>query len=98
MTLFALLLAVFPMVAIGPSDLRLTMSFTPNARARSLSVEMDAEAFYRLTTVPVEGERGPNRAVVLWRDVPAGEYRIVARLLGSSDTLLESVTKQIIIR
>ena len=93
-----LFLAIYPSVAIGPTDLRLTLTVEPNERARSLSVEMDAENFYRQTTIPMDGKDAPKRNTITWHGVPSGEYTVIARLLGTSDTLLESVTRQIIIR
>lgn len=72
-------LRVRPTLAFAPSSLSVEIRVQPIASDRVLLVTADnGEDFLRSSGWTLEGANGPKLYSWFWRDVPAGEYAIVA--------------------
>jgi len=58
---------------------------------RVLEIVADGEYFYRSTQVPLDGEHAPRTTVIEFRDLPSGEYEVIATVLREGGTRLRSV-------
>jgi hypothetical protein len=80
-------LKVRPLIAFAPTDVFLQVRVVPSGDDRWISVVMDSGEFSRRSDWTIEGDR-PLYSF-WWKDVPAGDYEIVARI-GHGDTITAS--------
>jgi hypothetical protein len=72
-----------PQMAFGPADVTITVFAKPHDQNRYLALGMGSanSAYARSSQKSLDGENEPGQlANVLYRDVPAGDYLIVATL------------------
>jgi hypothetical protein len=73
-----------PVVAFAGSDLRVIVRVQPDAGNRRLQLSVDAPTFYASTERQLDGLEGARAHTFNVRELPAGDYQIVATLEGSS--------------
>jgi hypothetical protein len=75
-----ILLTVRPQIAFAPTDLQISVRVHPGESDRWISVQADSGEFSRRSDWTIEGDRVLYSFV--WKDIPAGDYTIVASLGG----------------
>jgi hypothetical protein len=70
----SLTLRVSPMKALAPTNLVIRASLEPDAANRALQVVVESDDFYRASTIPLAGERGPRTTNIELRTLPSGAY------------------------
>lgn len=73
-----------PVVAFAGSDLRVVVRVQPDAGNRRLQLSVDAPTFYASTERQLDGLEGARAHTFNVRELPAGDYQIVATLEGSN--------------
>ena len=73
-----------PVVAFAGSDLRVVVRVLPDAGNRRLQLSVDAPTFYASTERQLDGMEGARAHTFAVKELPAGEYQIIATLEGSS--------------
>jgi len=73
-----------PVVAFAGADLRVVVRVTPDAGNRRLQLSIDAPTFYASTERQLDGMEGARAHTFSVKELPAGDYQIVATLEGSS--------------
>jgi hypothetical protein len=74
----------FPVVAFAGADLRVIVRVMPDAGNRRLQLSIDAPTFYASTERQLDGLEGARAHTFAVKELPAGDYQIVATLEGSS--------------
>jgi hypothetical protein len=77
-------LRVTPKVSSAPADVLIYVSIQRDAENRLLRVTADSAAFFRSSETQLDGEESPRVAVFTYRNLPSGNYTIVATLIGSN--------------
>jgi hypothetical protein len=72
-----------PSISYAPSQVRITAGVVPDADNRRLTIEAESESYFRSSDFGLEGENAPRTHFVEYRQLPAGEYRVTARLVGT---------------
>jgi hypothetical protein len=85
----ALTLKVSPTISFAPAQLAIQVRLMPNADDRWLTVGMDNGDYRRVSAFTIEGDR--VLYTVLWRDIPAGEFLLVAAVGASTERAHDSV-------
>ena len=73
-----------PVVAFAGADLRVVVRVQPDAGNRRLQLSVDAPTFYASTERQLDGLEGARAHTFNVRELPAGDYQIVATLEGST--------------
>jgi hypothetical protein len=73
-----------PVVAFAGADLRVVVRVMPDAGNRRLQLSIDAPTFYASTERQLDGIEGARAHTFAVKELPAGDYQIVATLEGSS--------------
>jgi len=73
-----------PIVAFAGADLRVVVRVTPDAGNRRLQLSIDSPTFYASTERQLDGIEGARAHTFSVKELPAGDYQIVATLEGSS--------------
>jgi hypothetical protein len=73
-----------PVVAFAGADLRVVVRVLPDAGNRRLQLSVDAPTFYASTERQLDGIEGARAHTFAVKELPAGDYQIVATLEGSS--------------
>lgn len=81
-----------PIVAFAGADLRVVVRVQPDAGNRRLQLSVDAPTFYASTERQLDGLEGARAHTFAVRELPAGEYQIVATLQGT-DGIRSRVTR-----
>ena len=81
-----------PVVAFAGSDLHIVVRVQPEAGNRRLQLSVDAPTFYASTERQLDGLDGARAHRFDVKDLPAGDYQIIASLEGS-DGLRSRVTR-----
>jgi hypothetical protein len=81
-----------PIVAFAGADLRVVVRVQPDAGNRRLQLSVDAPTFYASTERQLDGVQGARAHTFNVRELPAGDYQIVATLEGS-DGIRSRVTR-----
>jgi hypothetical protein len=87
-------ISVSPMISFAPTRLEIRVRVHPGEDDRWVSVQTDNGEFSRRSDWTIEGDR-PLYSFA-WRDVPAGDYTIVASIGGAR--LHASDTVSVIVR
>ena len=74
---------VTPAVSFAPANLVIQTRIDPDDGNRAMEVIADSEAFYRSSTIPLEGNRAPKTTRFEFRSLPPGEYDVTAALIGA---------------
>ncbi|BCS34256.1 hypothetical protein TBR22_A34850 [Luteitalea sp. TBR-22] len=81
-----------PVVAFAGSDMRIVVRVQPEAGNRRLQLSVDAATFYASTERQLDGLDGARAHTFNLKELPAGDYQIVATLEGS-DGVRSRVTR-----
>lgn len=73
-----------PVVAFAGADLRVVVRVQPDAGNRRLQLSVDAPTFYASTERQLDGMEGARAHTFAVRELPAGDYQIIATLEGAS--------------
>jgi len=76
-----LTLQVSPNVSSAPSTVVVRARVAKDAHNRVLRIGADSGAFYRSSEIQLDGERAPLVTEVQLKNLPSGEYAVVAVLL-----------------
>lgn len=79
-----LTLTVTPRIAHAPATLNLVLRVPPHADNRVLTVGTDGGDYVRSSGWELEGEQAHGQFHVEWRNVPEGEYAVIAYLHSST--------------
>ena len=89
-----LTLRVTPNVSSAPSTVVVRAIIPKDAANRVLSIDADSGEFYRSSEIQLDGERAPLVTEVQLKNLPSGEYTVVARLsdqMGHQTTVKQTV-------
>ena len=86
---------VSPSMGYHPATVVVHVYATRNAENRGMEVIADSANFYRSSAVQLEGEAAPFATDFTFRDVPEGEYAVIARLIGRDGKPRASVTRYV---
>ena len=75
-----LTLRVTPNVSNAPSTVTVRAFVEKHAANRSLAIAADSGSFYRSSEVQLEGDRAPLVTQISLKNLPSGEYTVVAEL------------------
>jgi hypothetical protein len=67
---------VTPRTGYAPADVVVQAFIEPNVLNRSVSFVVDSRAFYRSSSVELEGDRAPRTKEVKFRMLPPGWYEV----------------------
>ena len=81
-----------PIVAFAGADLRVVVRVQPEAGNRRLQLSVDAPTFYASTERQLDGVDGARAHTFSVKQLPAGDYQIVATLEGN-DGVRSRVTR-----
>ena len=81
-----------PVVAFAGTDVRVVVRVVPEAGNRRLHMSVDAPAFYASTERQLDGIDGARAHTFNVQELPAGDYQIVATLVGT-DGIRSRVTR-----
>jgi hypothetical protein len=76
--------SVGPAVCFEPGNIRITSRVEPAAANRRLVIEVESDSHYTSSEVQLDGDRAPRSHSMYLKNLPAGEYRVVATLLTAS--------------
>jgi hypothetical protein len=74
---------VNPTVSVAPTVLAIRVNVAPQSENRALEIVVDSEDFYRLSRVELDGDRAPIVNTLTIASVPAGDYDVIATVIGS---------------
>jgi hypothetical protein len=80
----ALIVRVLPIRGPAPTDLVVQAFIARDERNRAVTFVLDSEAYYGSSTSELQGDRAPRTQEVRFRQVPAGEYRVMVHLMGDN--------------
>jgi len=75
-----MLLNVGPAVSFEPGNIRITSRVEPSPANRALVIEVDSLAHYSSSEIPLEGDQAPRSRTMILKDLPAGDYDVIATL------------------
>lgn len=75
-----LVLRVTPNVSSAPSTVVVKATIAPDAGNRWLLIEADSGAFYRSSSVQLDGDKAPRVTEFRLKALPGGEYTVTAVL------------------
>ena len=73
-------ITVGPSISFEPGNIRIISRVEPSAANRLLIIEIDSEAHYSSSEVPLEGEQSPRSRSIVLKNLPAGDYEVIATL------------------
>ena len=76
-------LKVTPAIGMAPAYVVATVTVERDAENRQLEVAAESETFFRSSVIALDGDKAPRTSQITWRDMPGGEYAVVAVLYGS---------------
>jgi hypothetical protein len=75
-----ILLRVTPKIALAPANVEIRATFTRHPDNRKISIIAESQDYYRRSEIDLEGSATPQTYVIQYRDLPEGQYQIVAVL------------------
>jgi hypothetical protein len=78
-----LTLRVSPAISMAPAFVIATITVERDADNRQLEVAADSANFFRSSLIALDGDRAPRTNQITWRDMPGGEYAVIAVLYGT---------------
>jgi hypothetical protein len=86
------LLTVGPPISFEPGNIRITSRVTPSAANRALIIVVDSGSHYSSSEVRLDGEQAPRSRSMFLKNLPAGDYEVVATL--RTETGVATVVRQ----
>jgi hypothetical protein len=75
-----ILITVGPSISFEPGNIRIVSRVEPSADNRALVIEVESGSHYSSSEVPLEGDQAPRSRSIFLKNLPAGEYQVVATL------------------
>jgi hypothetical protein len=75
-----ILITVGPAISFEPGNIRIISRVAPSAANRALVIEVESGSHYSSSEVPLEGEQAPRSRSMFLKNLPAGDYQVVATL------------------
>jgi hypothetical protein len=75
-----ILITVGPAISFEPGNIRIVSRVEPSADNRALVIEVESGSHYSSSEVPLEGDQAPRSRSMFLKNLPAGEYQVVATL------------------
>ncbi len=72
---------VSPHIAMAPATVRVVVTVEPDRDNRELVLQADSDWFFTSSTVELEGDRAPRLQSFVFKELPAGNYELTARVL-----------------
>jgi hypothetical protein len=91
-----LTLNVSPAIGMAPAFVVATITVERDTDNRAVEVAAESGSFFRSSSITLDGDRAPRTSQVTWRDMPGGEYRVIAVLYGT-DGHRASVQRSVLI-
>jgi hypothetical protein len=73
-----ILITVGPSISFEPGNIRIISRVEPSADNRALVIEVESGSHYSSSEVPLQGEQAPRSRSMLLKNLPAGNYQVVA--------------------
>jgi hypothetical protein len=73
-----ILITVDPSISLEPGNIRIVSRVEPSRANRALVIEVESGSHYSSSEVPLEGEQAPRSRSMLLKNLPAGEYQVIA--------------------
>ena len=80
-------LYVRPKIAFAPSDVNVQIRLQPNRANREVRISTDSGSFARASQWTVDDEHAQRLYSVWWRDLPSGQYRVIAEVASYTHVL-----------
>jgi len=78
---------VGPAVSFAPGNVRITSHVEPAVANRMLLLVVESDSHYSSSELPLEGDQAPRSHSFFLKNLPAGEYEVVATLRTESGTV-----------
>jgi hypothetical protein len=75
-----ILITVGPSISFEPGNVRIISRVEPAAANRALVIEVESGSHYSSSEVLLEGEQAPRSRSTFLKNLPAGNYQVVATL------------------
>jgi hypothetical protein len=75
-----ILIIVGPSISFEPGNIRIISRVEPSEDNRALVIEVESGSHYSSSEVPLEGEQAPRSRSTFLKNLPAGNYQVVATL------------------
>ena len=75
-----LLITVDPSISLEPGNIRIVSRVEPSKANRALVIEVESGSHYSSSEVALEGEQAPRSRSMLLKNLPAGDYQVIATL------------------
>jgi hypothetical protein len=82
----AITISARPRVIAAPGSAQLKVIVERNAMNRTLIWEIDGRAYYRSSTMQLEGASAPRSYFFMVKDLPGGHFDVRARVLRGDNT------------
>ena len=79
-----ILITLGPSISFEPGNIRIVTRVEPSAENRALVIEVESGSHYSSSEVPLEGDQAPRSRSIFLKNLPAGEYQVVATLHTTS--------------
>jgi len=73
-------LTVGPAISLEPGNIRILSRVAPSPANRALVIEVESDSHYSSSEVPLDGEQAPRSNAIFLKNLPAGDYMVVATL------------------
>ena len=73
-------ISVGPAISFEPANIRIMSNVAPDAANRALLLEVDSGSHYSSSELQLQGENGPRAHLTFLKNLPAGEYEVIATL------------------
>ena len=80
----ALSVSVSPTVSTAPATVRVKIHMEPHPDNRMLTVVTESDAYYRGSSIPLEGEDSPTILNLSYPGLPGGEYEVMCVVSDSA--------------
>jgi len=75
---------VTPTFAFAPATVHVVATIAPDDETRAIEVVAESDAYYRSSTVPLDGEDAPRSSRFEFRRLPQGVYNVTATLIDAA--------------
>jgi hypothetical protein len=75
-----MLITVGPSVSFEPGNIKITSRVEPSPANRLLVIEVESGSHYSSSEVPLDGEQAPRSRSMFLKNLPAGDYEVIATL------------------
>lgn len=85
-----------PLVVEAPGDVEISIHIVPTLHTKELRVYADSFAYYRSTTIGLNGIDSDPVHTFTWRGFPAGDYEVVGMLIdddGGSEVVVQGALR-----